>query len=55
LRSHRRTGCVVDIDLIPSWSGAFLALLVISAGFSHFYYGRAMGSSSSREDLDSAS
>jgi nickel/cobalt transporter (NiCoT) family protein len=34
------TGVVAGIDLIPSWSGAILALSVISAGFSYSYYTR---------------
>jgi len=31
------TGVMTGIDLVPSWSGAFLALSVISAGFSYSY------------------
>lgn len=34
------TGIVAGIDLIPSWSGTFLALTVISVGLSYSYYRR---------------
>jgi high-affinity nickel-transport protein len=34
------TGVMTGIDFIPSWSGAFMAVSVISAGFSYSYYRR---------------
>jgi high-affinity nickel-transport protein len=34
------TGTVVGIELIPAWSGAFVALSVISIGLSYSYYRR---------------
>jgi hypothetical protein len=34
------TGVLAGIDLVPSWSGAFLALSVISSGFSYSYFKR---------------
>ena len=35
------TGIVVGVELIPAWSGAFVALSVISIGLSYSYYRRA--------------
>jgi len=34
------TGIIAGVDLIPTWSGALLALSVISAGFSYSFYRR---------------
>ncbi|HUI86577.1 MAG TPA: hypothetical protein VLY21_05450 [Nitrososphaerales archaeon] len=34
------TGFAAGVELIPSWSGAFLALSVVSIGFSYSYYRR---------------
>ena len=34
------TGIIANVNLIPSWSGALLALSVISAGFSYAFYRR---------------
>jgi hypothetical protein len=33
------TGIVAGIDLLPSWSGALLALSVVFVGFSYSFFG----------------
>jgi high-affinity nickel-transport protein len=40
LAALEATGVASGIDLIPAWSGAFLALSVISAGLSYSYFRR---------------
>jgi len=40
LAALEATGVITGIDLVPSWSGAFMAMSVISAGFSYSYYRR---------------
>jgi hypothetical protein len=41
LAALEATGVATGIDIIPTWSGAFLAISVISTGFSYTYYKRA--------------
>ena len=47
LATLEATGLIAGVDLIPSWSGAFLALSVVSVGFSYSYHRRAENQSGS--------